>query len=224
MKNRLKLFFIAIFVCSMMMSCGAGSSKTHLSMEVPTCIYYEGKIYWEVEKVKDTNKAKYMDVVKKSEDNHVLPNENFVISSTGRKLVHNRIYIKDNYLYIEDGQYFHRFAYYDNMKLNNEDIVEVEEEETDEVPVPNAIRPHFVYNGMRYLVLGEEVNENDLIAFKKVGETKAFVHLASKDFSSNLSVGDSLYASDSQNRYMIVKYASDGSYQYYENEAYFHDD
>lgn len=223
MKKKMKLIFVAISTCLMMIGCVTETNKMKLSIEVPSCIYFNGKIYWETEKVGDAKTAKYLAEVKQSENDNILPNENYVISSTGKKLVHNKIYKKDDFLYIEADNYFYQFAYYDHMELAKEDteIVKEEQKNSEEIPVPNAIRPHFVYNGMRYLSLGNEADEDDLKFFKKVGAIKAVVHLASKDFSSNLYVGDLLYASENQNRYMIVKSLSNDRYYFYENEAYF---
>lgn len=220
MKNKFKSLFIVFAACFVMYGCGTKKSNSKLNFKIPSCMYYEEKIYWEVAKVEDINDAEYLNKVKQSESDNVLPSKNFYVSSAGKSFINKKTFKKDNFLYIESEDGYHQFAYYEQMEIEKEDVVIDKENRSEEPHAPDAMRPHFVYKGMRYFITENKPNEDDLSSFKNVGKIKSVVHYASKDFSGNINVGDSLYANDNQNRFMIVKYTSDGTYDYYENQAY----
>lgn len=221
MKNKIKSVFAVIIVCIAVTGCETKKSHIQLSFETPPCIYYEDKIYWEDAIIENVSDVDYLDEVKYSVNDNDLPNENFYVNSTGKSFVNSKVFKKDNSLYIKNEDGYHQFVYYDQMRLEKEDVLSNYENRTEKSHDPDAIRLHFVYKGMRYFILGEKPNENDLKSFKQVGKIKSNVSYASKDYSGNIHIGDLLYASDHQNRYMIVQNKTDGLYEYYENQAYF---
>lgn len=127
-----------------------------------------------------------------------------MISFSSKNLKEAKIFKRGHSLYLEDKEEL----------LVERDLIK------DDVVAPNAIKPHFVYNEMKYTTISNIPNEDDIKNFKKIGKIKKCVKVAEHNFAGNLAKGDILYESDIQNRYMIVQYKTTKTYQFYENSAY----
>ena len=98
------------------------------------------------------------------------------------------------------------------MELSDE-VKELDQEENEGMPAP-----HFVYQNMMYFNDYGPVEVLDY--FKEVGEIKEVFLVAKQNFTGNGAVGDKLYATDFQNRFMLLKSVNSNNYYVYENGAY----
>lgn len=155
-------------------------------------ILYNDKFYWQTKMINKREEGK----VKAAEE-----------------LIGETIYFNDEVLYVEKKAEIQVFQYVTEMELGQEVPLNSKAESE------GMALPHFVYENMRYLLNTELSVEKLPKSFVKAGEIEKTCTVAAENNTGNLDVGTEFYASEHQNRYMIVQNA-DYTYSIYENEGY----
>lgn len=208
----------------MMTGCTKQTNVIELDLNIPSALYYDEKIYWEVAEVNTMENLTYVGDVLQFMDMFILPNKNFTVSYDAKAFLNDKVYEKEGMLYVDDGEGYHQFAYFTNQQdMGN---VDDEVERTEVMSFSNSNQRYVDYQGMRYYDTSYLTYQEHLQGFETVGK-KYGNDGASQDFESNMEVGGMMYTSDVQNRYIIIKHHQSSAlsglanlYEYYENSAY----
>ena len=218
--------FISVGICTLLLF-GCSTNKpskkdntycqfTLENFTMPSGIYVDNKIYWQSEldsNIQATTKEKTLDevsVVAKG----CFPHKDGEITKSAKSLKIKSYKKEDNFVSVQTKDKDFLFYYYESMNLDDE----VKQFEPDEEGNTWMAAPHFIYNNMMYFTYnGYSIKLPDY--FTKVGSIKETFARAKQNFTGNIEVGSELYATDFQNRFMLVK-ALDDKFYVYENGAY----
>ncbi|MGX8852054.1 hypothetical protein [Amedibacillus sp. YH-ame10] len=174
-------------------------------------------VYFKTENIIEVN-GKVIGQMKGVAENGYIPSEDLYGSKDLENEIGQNIYkVNDNMYYLVVNGEKITYQYLSQMELGDS-IPLKEHKSEEEIPVPDAVPPHFVYKGMMYINCDSTGLKKLPSCFQGVGEIKEQFHLANKNFTGNLEIGSELYAMDSQNYYMLVK--NDGYYYVYANHGY----
>lgn len=176
-------------------------------------ILYNEKIYWQTSTSENPKDGQEIGKVKKIEKRGVFPTKEFSVTQSAEEIENKKVYSDEELLYIENKNEVQIFEYRTEMELGEEVPLNLEAESE------GMALPHFVYENMRYLLNTELSVEKLPKSFVKVGKIEKTCMVAAKNNTGNLDMGTEFYASEFQNRYMIVK-NPDRTYSVYENEGY----
>lgn len=181
---------------------------------IPNGIYYNGQIYWDIDYEKTDNLPNsHLGFLQGCAENYQFPITEFMGTNSLSESIGKDIFLSDNALYMMIDDDVHVFRY---LKQKN---VGVEEKERESNVDDGTPAPHFVYNDMTYCIYDElesEIPKN----FHKVGEITDTYHLANKNFTGSIDVGSELYATDFQNRFMLVRYKNMKGVYVFQNSNY----
>lgn len=218
MKKILSLFCFLLCACTSNPSTSnSDSSALNLKgFSLPNGIYYDGRIYWELDnEKKNAVQGNSLGTLQEVEQTNCFPVSDLVGTKKLKKHIGSEIYAKDDSLYLENEKETYVFQYIKESKEKREEIKSAEKYQDTEY----AISHHFIYNDMLYSIYQSECIElpNN---FKKVGKVEKTYVLANTNFTGNMPIGSILYANDFQNRFMIVKNSENDKYYLFENEVY----
>lgn len=188
-----------------------------LHTNMPNGIYYDNKIYWEISTTSDSVNAEKIGDLKKVANPNILPTSDFMGTNGLNQYVGMNLYKDGNTIYLKVNDEFLILQYID---LSKEDTSEenFNISKSDEYAIPL----HFNFNKMTYQSYqGEEIELPD--CFKEKGTIKRNVFRASEDFTGNVPEGSTVYTTDFQNRFIILKNKTDNKYYLFENTSYNHD-
>lgn len=215
--NEFSKIGIVFMLISFMFVTGCTSSKEKeidiFQGSLAKGIVYNEKIYWQTSISENSPNGQEIGKVKKVEKRGVFPTKEFAVTQSAEDIENEKVYSDEELLYIENKNKVQIFEYRTKMELGEEVPLNLEAESE------GVALPHFVYENMRYLLNTELSVENLPKSFVKVGKIEKTCVVDAKNNTGNLDVGTEFYASEFQNRYMIVK-NSDGTCSVYENEGY----
>lgn len=210
-----KLLFCILFLFVFIGTAGCATEKTAFIGELKPGIFYKETIYWETGTEKNVGNIKKIGEIKQAEESGVFPRTSFSATSSLKDDVGKEIYSGDGKLYLKDEKTYRIFQFITEMDLG---------EEVKEIPEPDAesmYRPHLVMDNMRYWMTSSDLTVEEIPkSFPKTGEIMEEVLYAAKNNTAgSIDIGTKWFASDFQNRYIIVQYTDD-TLDIYENEAY----
>lgn len=229
MKKILSCFVLLAML--VMGGCSKVEQDVHpvFSENLPMGIYYNGVVYWESKEPLKVEDGKHIGKVVSDLEYDDFPQNDYTITQAGASLKNAMLYKSGDILYVKSNGKTRTFVYHsgknsDETTSDTEDKIQETEnsDTTDAASIDNKSRdypPHFMYQNMVYTLCKDfkEVYNKD--EFKQVGLIKENEQIASLNFSGNIIINAELYAMDTQNRYMLVKYPEGGT-EVYENEAY----
>lgn len=216
---------ILFFTCFLLCSCASTSTddKTYklslVHMDFPQGIYYDGKIYWITTPKDMTFKGDKIGKLKKVTESDCFPVSDLTGTNTLKEYINSELYKYKNTIYLDTEKGIYTFQYIDTYELP-EPMESYEGDKSTEYALP----PHFVYGNMWYQDLGEKVELPEYV--QEVGTIEKSLYLAGENLTGNIPKGSTLYATDFQNRFMIIKYGDNKNYDnknyfLFENSAYF---
>lgn len=216
-----KLNFVKVLLICFVLILTSCSTKVEdcnflTKVSLQSCIMIHNTVYFKTENKIEVN-GKVIGQVKGVTENGYIPSENWYASKDLENKIGQNIYKENDttYYLIVNGAKI-TYQYLSQMELG--DSISLKKKNEEEIPVPDAVPPHFVYKGMVYTVCdGSGLNKLPS-CFQEVGKIKEKYYRANKNFTGNLEVGDELYGMHYQNYYMIAK--TDGKYYVYSNRGY----
>lgn len=181
-------------------------------LKMPSGIYYKDHIYWEMKDKTNHVEGEKVGTLKSVAKENYFPEKEYSSTSDLKSYLGSDLYENHQTLYLKTKDTIHVFKYLTEMELS-EEVKELDQEENEGMPAP-----HFVYQNMMYFNDYGPVEVLDY--FKEVGEIKEVFLVAKQNFTGNGAVGDKLYATDFQNRFMLLKSVNSNNYYVYENGAY----
>lgn len=210
---------IICLITFLLCSCATSANKMYEfnvinhNFEIPSGILHDDHIYWEVEGDIPKDIGEKIGTLKDAVEEKHLPGSELNGTNDLKEYIGNDIYLKNQCLYLKTKDRIFIFQYITKMKLP-EKIIKPNDAASDAMA-----KPHFVYNDMIYYICnGDEVELPKY--FEEVGKVKESLFSARDNFTGNINVGDSLFASDYQNRFMFVKNVDSQKYYLYENKGY----
>ena len=212
---RLKPIILTLCVLGCLFGCQ--SKPLSLSFDVPPALCFEEKIYWQTESEPVVeNQMPIATVEAVSPD---FPDQNKTVNPSGQNWVDAAIYRDGDDLILEHENNTARFEYR-NAPTKQERVLK-DFDETGEIAPPGMALPHFVYEDMAYFLLGK-ASAGEAALLEPAGTIRKVCEIAGENFDGVGHVGDELYASPTQNRYMILHDIQNDTYAWYENENYFY--
>lgn len=206
---------LAILLCS----CATPTNKMYefkintSDFEIPSGILHDDHLYWEVDQEIPKDIGEKIGTLQDAVDESHLPGSELNGTNDLKKYIGDDIYLKNQSLFLKTKDRTLTFQYITKMKLP-EKISKPKDENADAM-----VKPHFVYHDMIYYICnGSEVELPE--HYEEVGKVKESLFSARDNFTGNINVGDSLFASNYQNRFMFVKNIDNQKYYMYENEGY----
>lgn len=215
---------ILCLFCFLLCSCASPTSTENFdsialnlkNLSLPNGIYYNGHIYWEMQD-ENTNdvQGNNLGTLQKTEEGNCFPVSDLVGTANLKNFIGSQIYLKDDSLYLENEKKVYVFQYIEKWNEKREEIISAENYQGTEYAIP----PHFVYKDMFFSIYQSEGVELPT-RFKEVGKIKEIYVLSNTNFAGNIPINSILYASEFQNRFMIVKNSEDNQFYVFENKAY----
>lgn len=205
MASTIKKLIYLIIITVLLSSCASINKKeacTEFNAILPEGVAYKGKVYWKTDILKSQDEVELLGKIKTVVDCNDFPKNDLEVTLSAEKYIGSTVSKYGNTLYVNFNNETIQFDYYDKMEIG--------EEITDS---DNSVLfpPHYVYKNMLYFPASIiiDIQFDDIpSAFLKVGTIKEEIKVhASRNYtSSGIPKGTQLYASENQNRFMIVKY------------------
>ena len=199
-----KLIYL-IIVTIALSSCASINKKdacTEFNAKLPEGVAYKGKVYWKTDILKSHDDVESLGEIKSAVACNDFPKNDLEVTLSAERYIGSAVSKYGNTLYVDYNNKIVQFDYHDKMEIG-EEITDSD----NNILFP----PHYVYKNMLDFPASiiVDIQFDDIpSAFLKVGTINEEIKVhASRNFtSSGIPKGTQLYASENQNRFMIVKY------------------